>query len=230
MDQYRPDQWHDFFLAVGGGAAALTGLVVVAMSLHLDVIARDPVLRHRARSILTGLAAVFMRCALVLMGGQGSRGVAVELFVVCAIISAAGLSRFLQVSRSGNAVRRAGILRTAGERSPVLLGQNATDRRQHETTRAPTPSEAVSGVVTRSFKRVADAFAGMIAENCGEIRIKHPVGEILRARSPRRREVKPVGRTWRHASGSGSSLWISFARPTRRTASCSTRCDDYTPC
>jgi hypothetical protein len=27
------DKWHDFFIMVGGGAAALTGLVFVAMSL-----------------------------------------------------------------------------------------------------------------------------------------------------------------------------------------------------
>jgi hypothetical protein len=53
MDPYRPDQWHDFFVMVGGGSAALTGLVVVAMSIHLDVISSDAVWRHRARSILT---------------------------------------------------------------------------------------------------------------------------------------------------------------------------------
>ncbi len=114
MDPYRPEQWHDFFLTVGGGAAALTGLVVVAMSLHLDVIAGDPVLRHRARSILTGLAAVFMRCALVLMGGQSGRAVATELFAVCAIITAAGVSSYRQVSRSDHPVPRGSVLRTAG--------------------------------------------------------------------------------------------------------------------
>jgi hypothetical protein len=114
MDPYRPDQWHDFFLMVGGGAAALTGLVVVAMSLHLDVIAADAVLRHRARSILTGLAAVFMRCGLVLMGGQGGRAVAAELFAVCAVVTAAGVSSFLQVSRQHQRVPHASVLRTAG--------------------------------------------------------------------------------------------------------------------
>lgn len=114
MDAYRPEQWHDFFLMVGGGAAALTGLVVVAMSLHLDVIAEDVVLRHRARSILTGLAAVFMRCALVLMGGQSGRAVASELFVVCAVITAAGVSSFWQVSRAGRPVPRGSVYRTAG--------------------------------------------------------------------------------------------------------------------
>jgi len=114
VDPYRPEQWHDFFLMVGGGAAALTGLVVVAMSLHLDVIAADPVLRHRARSILTGLAAVFMRCGLVLMGGQGGRAVASELFLVCAIITVAGVASFVEVARRHEPVPRASVYRTAG--------------------------------------------------------------------------------------------------------------------
>src|SRR5437667_3332244 len=74
--------WHDYFLMVGGGAAALTGLVFVAMSLHLDQIALNPAHRHRARTVLTGLTAVFIRCALVLMAGQNGQAVAVELIVV----------------------------------------------------------------------------------------------------------------------------------------------------
>jgi modulator of FtsH protease len=78
MEPFRPEQWHDFFIMVGGGSAALTGLVFVAMSLHLDTIAGNPPLRHRARSILTALAAVFIRSALVLMGGQSGQAIAVD--------------------------------------------------------------------------------------------------------------------------------------------------------
>jgi hypothetical protein len=33
-DIYRPDEWHDFFLTVGGASAVLTGLVFVALSLN----------------------------------------------------------------------------------------------------------------------------------------------------------------------------------------------------
>src|SRR5258706_2313859 len=74
-------QWHDYFMTVGGGAAALTGLVFVAMTLHLDEIINNPVHRHRARSILAGLTPVFIRCALVLMGGQSAQAGAAELIV-----------------------------------------------------------------------------------------------------------------------------------------------------
>jgi len=80
--------WHDYFMTVGGGAAALTGLVFVAMTLHLDEIINNPVHRHRARSILAGLTAVFIRCALVLMGGQNDQAVAVELIAVLVVVEA----------------------------------------------------------------------------------------------------------------------------------------------
>src|SRR5262249_33737768 len=114
MDPYQPAQWHDFFITVGGGAAALTGLVVVAMSLHLRVIAVDPALRHRARSILTGLAAAFMRCSLVLMGGQNGQAVGSELLIASTALMVAGLLSFRQVSRPGAQVPRATVLRTLG--------------------------------------------------------------------------------------------------------------------
>ena len=32
IDAYRPDQWHDFFVMVGGSTAALTGLEMVRQS------------------------------------------------------------------------------------------------------------------------------------------------------------------------------------------------------
>ena len=79
---YDAAAWHDYFMMVGGGAAALTGLVFVAMSLHLDQIALNAAHRHRARTVLTGLTAVFIRCGLVLMGGQSGQAVALELIIV----------------------------------------------------------------------------------------------------------------------------------------------------
>ena len=91
-DIFEPGQWTDFFLLVGTGAVTLTGLVFVAMSLNLKAIARDATHRYRAINTLTGLALVFMRCALVLMGGQNHRAIGAELFVVCGI-SAAIFSR-----------------------------------------------------------------------------------------------------------------------------------------
>lgn len=83
---YDPSIWRDYFVMVGGGAAALTGLVFVAMTLHLDDIVNHPVHRHRARTILTGLTAVFLRCGLVLMGGQSRQAIGVELIAVLIVV------------------------------------------------------------------------------------------------------------------------------------------------
>ncbi|HTD50367.1 MAG TPA: hypothetical protein VK771_07205 [Acidimicrobiia bacterium] len=84
---YRPDQWHDFFMMVGGAAAALTGLVFVALSLNLGVILGDATHRSRSIGTLTGFAGIFVICALVLMGGQSHVAVGVEWL---AVSSAAG--------------------------------------------------------------------------------------------------------------------------------------------
>jgi modulator of FtsH protease len=69
-DLYRPAEWHDFFLMVGGAAAVLTGLVFVALSLNVNTILGD--VTHRARSIgtLTNFLGIFLICAVALMGDQ----------------------------------------------------------------------------------------------------------------------------------------------------------------
>jgi hypothetical protein len=107
-DIYRPEQWTDFFILVGTGAVTLTGLVFVAMALNLKAIAADATHRYRAINTLTGLALVFMRCALVLMGAQNHHSIGAELFVVSGIslavfyrgyTNAIKMSRGLRLSR-----------------------------------------------------------------------------------------------------------------------------------
>jgi hypothetical protein len=98
-DIFRPGQWTDFFLLVGTGAVTLTGLVFVAMSLNLKAIAIDTTHRYRAINTLTGLALVFMRCALVLMGAQNHRSIGAELFVVCGISAAVFVKGYTKAMR-----------------------------------------------------------------------------------------------------------------------------------
>jgi hypothetical protein len=102
---FRPGQWTDFFLLVGTGAVTLTGLVFVAMSLNLRAIAIDATHRYRAINTLTGLALVFMRCALVLMGPQNYRSIGAELFVV------SGISAAIFVKGYSRAIRMSGELK-----------------------------------------------------------------------------------------------------------------------
>src|ERR1700691_892646 len=104
-DIFKPGQWDNFFLLVGTGAVTLTGLVFVPMSLTLKVIAIDATHRYRAINTLTGLALVFMRCALVLMGAQNYRAIGAELFVV------AGISAAIFVRGYANAIKMSTGLR-----------------------------------------------------------------------------------------------------------------------
>jgi len=102
---YRPNEWHDYFIMVGGAAAVLTGLVFVAMSLNVNVVAEDATHRYRAIGTLTGMTASFVICALALMGGQDHRAVGAEWFVVAA------LAAFVYVYGYVQAVRLAGTER-----------------------------------------------------------------------------------------------------------------------
>jgi hypothetical protein len=117
---YQPAVWHDYFMMVGGGAAALTGLVFVAMTLHLEEVTGDPVHRHRARTILTGLTAVFIRCALVLMGGQNGQAVAVELIAVLAVVETILYRSIREAARSAD---RGVLLRTMGSFACLIAEQ-----------------------------------------------------------------------------------------------------------
>ena len=108
---YDPSIWRDYFVMVGGGAAALTGLVFVAMTLHLEDIVNHPVHRHRARTILTGLTAVFLRCGLVLMGAQSRQAVAIELFATLVVVEFILYRSIREAFRSSD---RAVLLRAIG--------------------------------------------------------------------------------------------------------------------
>lgn len=54
------EEWKDFYVMVGGAAAALTGLVLVAVSLHLKAVLRHPLYRDRAWSSLQGLVTAML--------------------------------------------------------------------------------------------------------------------------------------------------------------------------
>jgi hypothetical protein len=107
---FRPGQWTDFFVLVGTGAVTLTGLVFVAMSLSLRVIAIDATHRYRAINTLTGLALVFMRCALVLMGAQNHQAIGAELFIVSGISATIFVRGYGRALRMSDGLRRSRIV------------------------------------------------------------------------------------------------------------------------
>jgi hypothetical protein len=100
-DIYRPDQWHDYFITVGGASAALTGLVFVAMSLNPGVIAQDQTHRRRAVGTLAGFTAIFVICALGVMGGQDHRAIGLEWLTVSAVATVVYVYGYIQAIRFG---------------------------------------------------------------------------------------------------------------------------------
>src|SRR4029453_5072987 len=104
LDAYRPDQWHDFFVMVGGGAVVLTGLVFFPLLLNLTVVTQDATHRYRAIDTLTAMTGIFVICAFALMGGQDHRAVGIEWLVVAAISIAVYLHGYVQAVRRGGSM------------------------------------------------------------------------------------------------------------------------------
>jgi hypothetical protein len=95
------DQWNNFFLMVGGGAAALAGLIFVAMSINPEVIIRNSTHKNRAINMLTGFTAVFMACSLALIGNQFLLALGFEWLVLWIIATAIFINGYVRAIRSG---------------------------------------------------------------------------------------------------------------------------------
>lgn len=90
-DIYKPELWSSFFTMVGGGVAALAGLIFVAMTLNLESMTKDATHKYRSINTLAGLTAVFVSCGLVLLPNQSHQAVGAELM----LFSLVGLVIFL---------------------------------------------------------------------------------------------------------------------------------------
>ncbi|WP_259069913.1 hypothetical protein HDF24_25250 [Mucilaginibacter sp. X4EP1] len=75
-------QWINFFVMVGGGAAALAGLIFVAMSINHEIIIQNTTHKNRAINMLTGFSAIFMASSLALIGNQYPEALGFEWLVL----------------------------------------------------------------------------------------------------------------------------------------------------
>lgn len=78
---YDPAGWQDFYVMMGGANAALTGLVFVALSIHLRAVLDHPLLRPRAVIALTVLTTQIVIAAIVLTP-QPAQLMGLEIFVL----------------------------------------------------------------------------------------------------------------------------------------------------
>jgi hypothetical protein len=95
-----PGQWNNFFFMVGGGAAALVGLIFVAMSINHQIIIRNATHKNRAINMLTGFTSVFMACCFALIGNQRLGALGFEWLVLWLIATAIFIRGYVIAIRS----------------------------------------------------------------------------------------------------------------------------------
>jgi hypothetical protein len=85
MSAYDTEPWHDFFVAEAGAAAALAGLLFVAISINIERILAIPVLTTRAGGVLGLLANVLLIATVGLVPDQSQEALGVEVLVISGI-------------------------------------------------------------------------------------------------------------------------------------------------
>lgn len=107
LSAYDPGAWHDFFVTAGTAAAALTGLLFVALSIQMDRILGHPEHRFRARGNFFGLTVVMVMALVVLMptlSGRWLGGALVVPNLTAAAVNAWHIRRVLPTFVGGSVV------------------------------------------------------------------------------------------------------------------------------
>src|ERR1700749_1810499 len=96
-----PEQWSNFFVMVGGGAAALAGLIFVAMSINHQIIIQNTTHKNRAINMMTGFTAIFMASSFALIGNQSLCALGLEWFALWLIATVIFIRGYVIAIRSG---------------------------------------------------------------------------------------------------------------------------------
>jgi modulator of FtsH protease len=100
MTAYQPEQWHDMFVAMAGAAAALTGLIFVAVSINLERVLKFPALPPRAVETLSILVGLLVLSVFVLIPGQSLTALGAEILVLGVILGTALLVKRIRLPRA----------------------------------------------------------------------------------------------------------------------------------
>jgi modulator of FtsH protease len=136
---YDISAWTDFAVGVTGAAAALTGLLFVAVSINLQQILTFPGLPARAAQTLVLFFTPLLVCVLLLVPGPSGRVLGVELLVLGGLVGAL-LARLIQLTSRAD---------------HVSMGSLVLDRI------APS-AVAVLGVVAAGISLTVDAGGGLM--------------------------------------------------------------------
>ena len=86
---------------MGGGAAALAGLIFVAMSINPKIIIQNTTHKNRAINMLSGFTAIFMASGLALIGNQDLGALGFEWLVLWLIATAIFIRGYVIAIRAG---------------------------------------------------------------------------------------------------------------------------------
>lgn len=98
------DAWSDFFVAQVGAAAALAGLLIVAMSINIGQILQHAELPARAAQTVAIIGGVLVIASLALFPNQSARMLGMEAILVALLIAGIGIQQFM---RSGGKMKDA---------------------------------------------------------------------------------------------------------------------------
>jgi modulator of FtsH protease len=121
-DVYDPGLWSNFFVLVGTGSAALTGLVFVAISVNLKGVLKDATHTYRAINMLSGFTSVFILSSFALMGHQTNQTLGLEWLLVALFAAAINTNGYIRGFSSAGSRYALGFVRVAGG-SACYLGQ-----------------------------------------------------------------------------------------------------------
>jgi hypothetical protein len=86
---------------VGSGAAALAGLIFVAMSIRHEIIIQNTTHKNRAINMLSGFTAIFMASGLALIGNQYLKLLGYEWLLLWLIATVIFIRGYVVAIRSG---------------------------------------------------------------------------------------------------------------------------------
>jgi modulator of FtsH protease len=119
---YDVEEWHDFALAAAGAAAALAGLLVVAVSINIREIVATRSLTRRAGVALASLTAPLVLALVVLIPigtPSASPGVLGSLVLVTGIVTGIALGRLVLPPQLSS--QRTMVQWAFGELAPAVL-------------------------------------------------------------------------------------------------------------